>query len=109
MDSIKKENELEGVIVQSLKVISDDRGSVLQMLRNDSSLFINFGEIYFSEINPKIINGSRKKRISSGSGADTATINKLLKQFKMMTNMMKKMSKGGHKDGIPPDILNQLK
>ena len=27
----------------------------------------------------------------------------------MMTNMMKKMSKGGHKDGIPPDILNQLK
>jgi len=58
---------------------------------------------------PKIINGSRKKRISSGSGADTATINKLLKQFKMMTNMMKKMSKGGHKDGMPPDILNQLK
>ena len=60
-------------------------------------------------LNPKIINGSRKKRISSGSGADTATVNKLLKQFKMMTNMMKKMSKGGHKDGIPPDILNQLK
>ena len=60
-------------------------------------------------LNPKIISGSRKKRISSGSGADTATINKLLKQFKMMTNMMKKMSKGDHKDGIPPDILNQLK
>ena len=55
MDSIKKENELEGVIVQSLKVISDDRGSVLHMLRNDSSLFENFGEIYFSEINPKTI------------------------------------------------------
>ena len=60
-------------------------------------------------LNPKIISGSRKKRISSGSGADTATINKLLKQFKMMTNMMKKMSKGDHKDGIPPEILNQLK
>ena len=60
-------------------------------------------------LNPKIIDGSRKKRISSGSGSDTATVNKLLKQFKMMTNMMKKMSKGDHKDGIPPDILNQLK
>ena len=59
--------------------------------------------------NPKIINSSRKKRISGGSGADTATVNKLLKQFKMMTNMMKKMSKGDHKDGISPDILNQLK
>ena len=60
-------------------------------------------------INPKIISASRKKRISSGSGADSATINKLLKQFKMMTNMMKKMSKGDSKDGIPPEIFNQLK
>ena len=59
--------------------------------------------------NPKIINGSRKKRISGGSGADSATINKLLKQFKMMTNMMKKMSKGDHKDNIPSEIFNQLK
>ena len=60
-------------------------------------------------LNPKIIHSSRKKRISSGSGADSATINKLLKQFKMMTNMMKKMSKGDPKDGIPPEIFNQLK
>ena len=60
-------------------------------------------------LNPKIINGSRKKRISKGSGTDTATINKLLKQFKMMTNMMKKMSKEDTKGGIPPEIFNQLK
>jgi len=60
-------------------------------------------------LNPKIINSSRKKRISSGSGADSATVNKLLKQFKMMTNMMKKMSKGDQKAGIPPEIFNQLK
>ncbi len=60
-------------------------------------------------LNPKIISTSRKKRISSGSGADSATINKLLKQFKMMTNMMKKMSKGDPKGGISPEIFNQLK
>ena len=34
--------------------------------------------------NPKIIDGSRK-RIANGSGTDIATINKLLKQFKMMS------------------------
>ena len=34
---------------------------------------------------------SRKKRIASGSGTDVATINKLLKQFKMMSEMMKKI------------------
>jgi len=60
-------------------------------------------------INPKIINTSRKKRISNGSGTDSSTINKLLKQFKMMNNMMKKMSKGDSSGGIPTDILNQLK
>merc|ERR1712017_50411 len=52
--------------------------------------------------NPKIIDGSRKKRIANGSGTDPATINKLLKQFKMMSEMMKKMlklrlSRGGTK------------
>ena len=52
---MKKKNKIEGVITKSLKIISDDRGSVLHMLRNDSSLFKVFGEIYFSEINPKAI------------------------------------------------------
>jgi dTDP-4-dehydrorhamnose 3,5-epimerase len=52
---MKKENKIEGVITQNLKIISDNRGSVLHMLRNDSSLFKVFGEIYFSEINPKTI------------------------------------------------------
>jgi signal recognition particle subunit SRP54 len=63
--------------------------------------------------NPKIIDGSRKKRIANGSGTDAATINKVLKQFKMRSEMMKKMSKGtlkGMSDkGIPPVLLNQLK
>jgi len=63
--------------------------------------------------NPKIIDGSRKKRIANGSGTDVATINKLLKQFKMMSEMMKKMSKGNVKGmtdkGIPPELFNQVK
>jgi dTDP-4-dehydrorhamnose 3,5-epimerase len=42
--------QIEGVIVQSLKQIADYRGSVLHMMRNDSELLIQFGEIYFSEI-----------------------------------------------------------
>ena len=60
--------------------------------------------------NPDIISGSRRKRISLGSGTDVQMINKLLKQFKMMAKMMKKMSKGGvPKDGVPPELFNQLK
>ncbi len=43
---------------------------------------------------PKLINGSRKKRIASGSGTSVQDINKMLKQFSQMQKMMKKM-KGG--------------
>ena len=60
--------------------------------------------------NPEIISGSRRKRISLGSGTDVQTINRLLKQFKMMSKMMKKMSKGKMPEGkIPDELLNNLK
>ena len=60
--------------------------------------------------NPDIISGSRRKRICLGSGTDPQTINRLLKQFKMMSKMMKKMSKGKVPKGqIPDELLNNLK
>jgi len=43
---------------------------------------------------PDLIKGSRKKRITLGSGTTVQDLNKLLKQFKQMQKMMKKM-KGG--------------
>ena len=45
--------------------------------------------------NPKIIDVSRKKRISKGSGLDIQELNKLLKQFEQMSKMMKMMQGGG--------------
>ena len=44
---------------------------------------------------PKIIVGSRKKRIALGSGTQIQDINRLLKQFNQMQKMMKKFSKPG--------------
>jgi len=45
---------------------------------------------------PEIINGSRKRRVSQGSGTQIQDVNRLLKQHKQMQRMMKKMgSKGG--------------
>ncbi len=41
---------IEGVKITPLKIISDDRGSVMHMMRSDSPIFENFGEIYFSTI-----------------------------------------------------------
>lgn len=45
--------------------------------------------------NPKIIDVSRKKRISKGSGLEVQELNKLLKQFDQMAKMMKMMQGGG--------------
>ena len=44
--------------------------------------------------NPDLLNGSRKKRITSGSGTRIQDLNRLLKQHKQMQRVMKKM-KGG--------------
>jgi signal recognition particle subunit SRP54 len=44
---------------------------------------------------PDSINGSRKKRIATGSGTQIQDVNRLLKQHKQMQKMMKKMTKKG--------------
>ena len=41
---------IKGVKITKLKIIQDDRGKVMHMLRKDSEVFKNFGEIYFSTI-----------------------------------------------------------
>jgi signal recognition particle subunit SRP54 len=47
--------------------------------------------------NPDIINSSRKKRISVGSGTSIQDVNKLLKDFEEMKKMMKMFSNPGKK------------
>jgi signal recognition particle subunit SRP54 len=44
---------------------------------------------------PEIIQGSRKRRITRGSGTQVPDLNRLLKQHKQMQRMMKKMKGGG--------------
>ena len=51
--------------------------------------------------NPELINGSRRKRIATGSGTSVQQVNNLLKQFGDMKKLMKTMNKmGGAKRGL---------
>jgi len=109
---MKKMGGMEGVLsmlpgVSKIKKQMDNANIDENIIKINEAIILSMTKE--ERLNPQIINSSRKKRISSGSGADTATVNKLLKQFKMMNNMMKKMSKGDQKAGIPPEIFNQLK
>lgn len=45
----------------------------------------------------KLLNGSRRRRIAQGSGTSVPEVNRLLKQFTDMSNMMKRMNKLGEK------------
>ena len=42
---MKESDEIEGVIVRPLRQIIDNRGAILHMMRSDSELFTQFGEI----------------------------------------------------------------
>ena len=113
---MKKMGGIEGVMsflpgVSKLKSQMDQAGVDEKIITQNEAVILSMTKQ--ERDNPKIINGSRKKRIANGSGTDIATINKLLKQFKMMSDMMKKMSKGNTKGlmdkGLPPELFNQLK
>ena len=49
---------------------------------------------------PKVINASRKRRIASGSGTQVQDVNQLLRQFKEMQRLMKRLKKSGTR-GLP--------
>jgi signal recognition particle subunit SRP54 len=97
VNKIKKQMENTSI---DEKIITTNEAIILSMTKRERR-------------DPKVINGSRKKRIAAGAGADISTINKLLKQFKMMSEMMKKMSQSNKNPipsgAIPDELLNQLK
>jgi len=113
---MKKMGGIEGIMsfmpgVSKIKSQMDKAGIDEKIVIQNEAIILSMTKK--ERENPKTIGGSRKKRIANGSGTDVATINKLLKQFKVMSEMMKKMSKGnlqGMSDkGIPSELLNQLK
>jgi dTDP-4-dehydrorhamnose 3,5-epimerase len=48
---------IDGVVITPLRQIFDERGKVMHMLRSDSPAFSQFGEIYFSCVNPGAVKG----------------------------------------------------
>jgi len=77
-------------------------GNMAQMAQQTdaTSQFSKMGYIIDSmtpkeRANPDILNGSRKRRITAGSGTSIQDLNRLLKQHKQMAKMMKKMKGKG--------------
>ncbi len=102
LQQIKKMGSLESLIGmipglggKALKGVSVDEGSLVKVEAMINSMTKQ------ERTHPQILDGSRRRRIASGSGTSIQDVNKLLKQFEMMQKMvrdfsrmnMKKMSK----------------
>ncbi len=48
---------IEGVKIKKLKVIPDERGRLMEMLRSDDELFITFGQVYLTTAYPGVVKG----------------------------------------------------
>jgi dTDP-4-dehydrorhamnose 3,5-epimerase len=59
---MKNLSTIDGVIITELRQITDERGSVLHMLRCDAPEFIHFGECYFSEVLPGAVKAWKRHR-----------------------------------------------
>lgn len=57
---------------------------------------------------PDLLNGSRKRRITAGSGTDIQDLNRLLKQHKQMAKMMKKFKGGKGLANMMRGVSSQL-
>jgi signal recognition particle subunit SRP54 len=111
---MKKMGGMEGVMsllpgVSKIKSQMNDSSIDERMLVENEAVILSMTSQ--EKENPKIISGSRRKRIAQGSGVDVSKINRLLKQFKTMSEMMKKMSQGKKIPSgvIPDEIINQIK
>ncbi|RUT78252.1 signal recognition particle protein [Ancylomarina longa] len=76
-------------------------GKALKNIDIDDDAFKGVEAIIFSMTpaereEPKLINGSRRKRIADGSGSTIQDVNRLIKQFDETRKLMKMMSKGGN-------------
>ena len=114
LKQMKKMGGLDGIMslmpgVSKIKKQMENSSLDESMLTENEAIILSMTKSERSD--PKTINGSRKKRISKGSGVEVMKINKLLKQFRMMSDMMKKMSQGKKipSGALPDEILNQMK
>lgn len=99
-----KEVRKMGPIGQLLGMIPGMSGPKMQIDEQEAEQQLKRTEAIISSMtmrerrNPDVLNGSRKRRIASGSGTTVYAVNQLVRQFREMQKMLKQM---GNKRGMP--------
>jgi signal recognition particle subunit SRP54 len=97
---IKKMGDLKGILgmlpgIGKIKKQIDEANIDSKMINRQEAIILSMtkGE----RKNPDLIKASRKRRIAVGAGVSVQDVNKLLKQYQQMADVMKKVSKMGKK------------
>jgi signal recognition particle subunit SRP54 len=99
LDQLQQVKQM-GPLTQLLEMIPGMRGAVQDVTAEATDeQFRHIEAIILSMTpeerrNPRIIKGSRKKRIARGSGTSVQEVNMLLSQFRQMQRVMKQLGKG---------------
>ncbi len=89
--------------VKDLMSMVPGMGKAIKNMDIDDDAFKEIEAIIYSMTpeernDPKMLNGSRRARIAMGSGTSVQEVNRLIKQFKETSKMMRSMQKGGGKN-----------
>ncbi len=108
MRQVQKLGPLEGV----LKMLPGVNSKMLKQANMDPKRMKHVEAIVLSMTpaerkNPAILNGSRRLRISRGSGRSIAEVNRLLQQFRDMQKLMKKAASGNLR--LPPGMMGGMR
>ena len=91
LQQLKKMGSLQGIMGMMPGVPKEMKNAEIpedQVRRTEAIIFSMTAQ---ERANPELINGSRRTRISKGSGTTVADVNRLVKQFTEMKKMMKQM------------------
>ncbi len=115
MQQIKKMGSIKSLIkmIPGANKIDENAIDERQPIRTEAMILSMTPQ---ERAHPSIINPKRKRRIAAGSGTRVEDVNRLLKQYEQMRDMMKKLGKAGKGKGkkgrmpnLPPELMNQLK
>jgi dTDP-4-dehydrorhamnose 3,5-epimerase len=56
---------IDGVVTKALKVIPDERGFLMEILRKDDPFFQQFGQVYLTVVNPGVVKGWHYHRLQT--------------------------------------------
>lgn len=71
-------NRIDGVQVKPLRVIPDERGRLMEILRSDDALFSQFGQVYMTTAYPGVVKGWHYHKVQTDNMAVVRGMMKLV-------------------------------